>query len=95
MFVGGCGEIFYNQKIEDIDIATIFTPNELKEKITKNTKFKIIDTGLEHGSVTVVSENNKFEFTTLRKDIKTDGRHAEIEIIEMTGKKILKKRLYI
>ncbi len=82
MFVGGCVRNFLqSKKIEDIDIATIFTPNQLKEKL-RNSKFKIIDTGLEHGSVTVVSENNKFEFTTLRKDLKTDGRHAEIEIID-------------
>ena len=44
-------------------------------------KFKIIDTGIEHGSVTVVTDNKKFELTTLRKDLKTDGRHAEIETI--------------
>ncbi len=82
MFVGGCvRNHLQSKKIEDIDIATIFTPNELKKKL-QNTKFKIIDTGLEHGSVTVVSENVKYELTTLRKDIKTDGRHAEIETID-------------
>ena len=37
---------------------------------------------MDHGSVTVVSENYKFELTTLRKDLKTDGRHAEIETID-------------
>ncbi len=82
MFVGGCVRNYLqSKKIGDIDMATIFTPDELKKKL-KYSKFKIIDTGLEHGSVTIVSDNNKFELTTLRKDIKTDGRHAEIQTID-------------
>ena len=82
MFVGGCVRNYLqSKKIEDIDIATIFTPDEIKKKL-QNSKFKIIDTGVEHGSVTVISENNKFELTTLRRDIRTDGRHAEIETID-------------
>ena len=82
MFVGGCVRNYLqSKKIVDIDIATIFTPDELKKKLL-GSEFKVIDTGLEHGSVTIVLNNKKFEFTTLRKDIKTDGRHAEIETIE-------------
>ena len=79
MFVGGCVRKFLNHEVvDDIDIATIFSPEELKEKF-KNTEFKIIDTGLEHGSITIIVNAKKFEITTLRKDIETDGRHAEVE----------------
>ena len=79
MFVGGCVRKFLNNEIiDDIDIATTLSPEELKEKL-KDTEFKTIDTGLEHGSLTIICNSNKFEVTTLRKDIKTDGRHAEIE----------------
>ena len=82
MFVGGCVRNHIQSKeIGDIDIATIFTPEEIKKKL-QNSNFKVIDTGLDHGSVTVASADIKFELTTLRKDIKTDGRHAEIEKIE-------------
>ena len=64
MFVGGCvRNHLQSKKIDDIDIATIFTPEELKKKL-QNSKFKIIDTGLDHGSVTVILNNKKFEFTT-------------------------------
>ena len=78
MFVGGCVRKFLNnQIIDDIDIATIFSPDEIKEKF-KNSNFKIIDTGIEHGSVTAVINSKKFEITTLRQDIKTDGRHADV-----------------
>ena len=78
MFVGGCVRKFLNNEIiDDIDIATIFSPEELKEKF-KGSEFNIIDTGIEHGSVTAIFNSHKFEITTLREDIKTDGRHAEI-----------------
>jgi len=82
MFVGGCVRKFLtNENIDDIDIATIFSPEEIKEKL-KDSEFKTIDTGIEHGSITVVVNSSKFEITTLRKDIKTDGRHADISFID-------------
>ena len=81
-FVGGCVRKYLsNEKIDDIDIATILTTDQIKEKL-KDTNFKIIDTGVKHGTITIVSENHKLELTTLRKDIKTDGRHAEVEFTD-------------
>ena len=81
-FVGGCVRKYLsNEKIDDIDIATILTTDQIREKF-KDTSLKIIDTGIEHGTVTLVSDKHKLELTTLRKDIKTDGRHAEIEYID-------------
>jgi poly(A) polymerase len=78
MLVGGCVRKFLNNDIiDDIDVATIFSPQEIKEKF-KESNFKIIDTGIEHGSVTAIINTSKFEITSLRQDIKTDGRHAEI-----------------
>ena len=78
-FVGGCVRKYLSgEKIDDIDVATILTTEQIKEKL-KNTNIKIIDTGIKHGTVTVLSDTLKIELTTLRKDVKTDGRHAEIE----------------
>ncbi len=78
-FVGGCVRKYLsNEKIDDIDIATTLKTDQIKEKF-KDTNLKVIDTGLKHGTVTILSENHKVELTTLRKDIKTDGRHAEVE----------------
>ena len=78
MFVGGCvRKHLQNQIIDDIDIATVFTPEELKIKF-KDKNIKVIETGIEHGSITIVIDNMKFEITTLRRDVKTDGRHAEV-----------------
>jgi len=79
MFVGGCVRKYLsNEKIDDIDIATSLTTEQIKEKF-KDTRFKVIDSGVKHGTVTLVSDKLKLELTTLRKDVKTDGRHAEIE----------------
>ena len=81
-FVGGCVRKYLsNDEIDDIDIATTLSATEIKEKF-KNTKLKVIDTGIKHGTVTLVSEKLKFELTTLRKDVETDGRHAEVEYID-------------
>jgi poly(A) polymerase len=78
MFVGGCVRKFLtNEAIDDIDIATIFSPEEIKKKF-ENSEFNVIDTGIEHGCITVVINSNKFEITTLRQDIATDGRHAKV-----------------
>ena len=55
-FVGGCVRKYLsNEKIDDIDIATILTTDQIKEKF-KNTNLKVIDTGVKHGTVTIVSE---------------------------------------
>ena len=78
-FVGGCvRKHLSNEKIDDIDIATILTTDQIKEKF-RDTDLKVIDTGIKHGTVTIVLNEHKVELTTLRKDVKTDGRHAEIE----------------
>ena len=79
MFVGGCvRKHLLDEEIDDIDIATSLTTDQIKERF-EGTKFNVIDSGITHGTVTLVSKELKLEITTLRKDIKTDGRHAEIE----------------
>ena len=78
-FVGGCIRKSLNgELIDDIDLATLLEPDEVKEKLNKEN-IQVIDTGIEHGTVTVIINNKKFEITTLRRDILTDGRHAEVK----------------
>ena len=79
MFVGGCvRKHLLSEEIDDIDIATSLTTDQIKEKF-KNTKFNVIDSGIKHGTVTLVYKKLKLELTTLRKDVETDGRHAKIQ----------------
>ena len=79
MFVGGCVRKFLsNEEIDDIDIATILTPDEIIKKFERNDNFEIKNTGISHGTLTIVSKGHSFEITTLREDVSTDGRHAKV-----------------
>ena len=77
-FVGGCvRKSISGESIDDIDLATILKPDEVKKRLNKEN-IKVIDTGISHGTVTAIINNKKFEITTLRKDLLTDGRHAKV-----------------
>ena len=78
-YVGGCvRKILNDEKIDDIDLATNLTPDQVKQCLDKN-QIKFFETGIEHGTITAVIDDQNFEITTLRKDVKTDGRHAVVE----------------
>jgi len=78
-FVGGCvRKSLCGENIDDIDLATSLKPDEVKKRLTKEN-IKVIDTGITHGTVTVILNQKKFEITTLRKDVSTDGRHANVQ----------------
>lgn len=77
--VGGCVRNFLlNKTINDYDIATKYSPEEL-ENILKENNIKYFTIGKQFGTITAVVNNQHFEITTLRKDIKTDGRHAIVK----------------
>jgi len=59
----------------DVDVATTATPEEVMRRV-EGAHFKVVPTGLEHGTLTVVVDGTPFEVTTLREDIETFGRHA-------------------
>ncbi len=78
-YVGGCiRKIINNEKVEDIDLATNIIPKNICEILKKN-KISFYESGIDHGTITAKIDNNKFEITTLRKDILTDGRHAQVK----------------
>jgi len=78
-YVGGCvRKILNDEKTDDIDLATNLTPDQVKQCLDKN-QIKFFETGIEHGTITAVIDDQNFEITTLRKDVKTDGRHAIVE----------------
>ena len=78
-YVGGCvRKIINNEQIDDIDLATNLNPNEIINVLTKNN-INFFDSGIDHGTITAVLNDNSFEITSLRKDVSTDGRHAKVE----------------
>ena len=77
-FVGGCvRDSIIGLKTNDIDIATKLKPEDVV-KILGSESIKVVPTGIDHGTVSVFSKDFNFEITTLRSDISTDGRHAEV-----------------
>ncbi len=63
--------------VGDIDMATTLPPQDVVER-AKDAGIKAVPTGIEHGTVTLVLDGEGFEVTTLRRDVETDGRHAQV-----------------
>lgn len=66
-----------NNTVKDIDLCTDATPDQQIE-IYQQQGYRWIDTGLQHGTVTVVLDGTPYEITSLRVDVETDGRHAVV-----------------
>ena len=78
LIVGGAvRNAVLGQPIGDIDIATDARPERVVE-LAAAAGLKSIPTGIEHGTVTVVSGGIPFEITTFRRDVETDGRNATV-----------------
>ena len=77
-FVGGCvRNALLGEPVTDIDIATDATP-ETVSAIAESAGFKVIPTGIDHGTVTVIAGGLHHEVTTFRRDVATDGRRAVV-----------------
>ena len=78
-YVGGCvRKIINREKVDDIDLAVNLDPEDVC-KALKDKKIKYYKSGIEHGTITALIDNIKFEITSLRKDLDTDGRHARVK----------------
>ena len=78
-YVGGCvRKVIKKEVVDDIDLATNLKPNEVCDALKKKD-INFYETGIEHGTITAIIDEYKYEITSLRKDIATDGRHANVE----------------
>ncbi len=78
-YVGGCvRKIILKEKVDDIDLATNLNPQQVC-KALHNNNISFYETGIKHGTITAVIDDYRFEITSLREDIDTDGRHAEVK----------------
>lgn len=77
-FVGGCvRNALIGAPVSDIDIATDALPHRVLS-LAREAGIRSIPTGLDHGTVTLVSGGATYEVTTFRKDVATDGRRATV-----------------
>ncbi|KAL0978639.1 hypothetical protein UPYG_G00173210 [Umbra pygmaea] len=76
---GAVRDLLSGKRPEDVDFATTATPEEMKSMF-QNAGIRMINNkGEKHGTITARIHNENFEVTTLRVDVQTDGRHAEVE----------------
>jgi poly(A) polymerase len=77
-FVGGCvRNAILGEPVHDIDIASSATPDEATTLFVSKG-LKVVPTGVEHGTITVVAGGVAHEVTSFRKDVQTDGRRAVV-----------------
>ncbi len=74
---GAVRDALFGRPVREIDLATTLLPHAVMARV-KPAGLRAIPTGLQHGTVTVLAGRRAFEVTTLREDIATDGRHAEV-----------------
>lgn len=65
------------EPVGDIDLATTLLPTEVMARAA-TAGIKAVPTGIDHGTITLVLDRKPFEVTTLRRDVSTNGRHAEV-----------------
>ncbi|XP_058259900.1 CCA tRNA nucleotidyltransferase 1, mitochondrial [Hemibagrus wyckioides] len=76
---GAVRDLLSGKQPEDVDFATTATPEEMKHMFQAAGIRMINNKGEKHGTITARLNNQNFEVTTLRVDVQTDGRHAEVE----------------
>lgn len=76
--VGGCvRDMVLKEKPHDEDLTTSLTPDKVIE-LFESKGYKVIPTGLQHGTVTVMIDGEGYEITTFRKETTySDNRHPD------------------
>jgi poly(A) polymerase len=74
---GAVRNALLGEAVADVDIATTTVPEETMRR-AQVAGFKVVPTGIDHGTVTVVADGKGHEVTTLRADVETDGRRAKV-----------------
>ena len=79
--VGGCvRDSLLGEEPHDWDICTNALPNETKSVFSE---YKIIETGIKHGTVTLLIDSQPYEITTFRSETTySDNRHPDNVIFE-------------
>lgn len=77
---GAVRDILMGKQPKDLDFATDATPQQMKDMFTSEEIRMINEKGEKHGTITArINDAENFEITTLRIDVLTDGRHAQVE----------------
>lgn len=76
--VGGCvRDALMDRPVVDVDLATIHPPDITRARL-EGAGIDVLEIGIEHGTVVARFGHKLFQVTTLRVDVETDGRHAQV-----------------
>jgi poly(A) polymerase len=78
---GAVRNTLLGRPVTEIDLATTALPEQVMA-LARKAGLKVVPTGIEHGTVTVIVDGTPFEVTTLRRDVETFGRHATVAFTE-------------
>ncbi len=94
-FVGGAvRDVLSGKTGFDLDLSTDLSPDELAEAC-EDAGVRTVPIGLKYGTLGVLINDTLLEITSLRKDIKTDGRHAEVEFTDNWEEDAMRRDLTI
>ncbi|TDG04026.1 CCA tRNA nucleotidyltransferase, partial [Paracraurococcus ruber] len=74
---GAVRDALAGRPVQDVDVAAPLPPDAIAAAL-RAAGLKVFETGLAHGTVTAVLDHEPVEVTSLRRDVVTDGRHAEV-----------------
>ena len=81
-YVGGAvRDELLHLPVNDVDLATRLRPEEVVERL-EAAKIRAVPTGIDHGTITAVSNGHAVEVTSLRRDVSTDGRRAIVDFTD-------------
>ena len=79
---GAVRDIILNEKPNDFDFVTDAKPDEILRKLKYISNFRIVDFAKDYGCISFEKDKKKYEVTSLREDVKTFGRAANVRFTD-------------
>ena len=74
---GAVRNALLGEPVADIDLAVAAVPRDVLGK-AEGAGLRVVPTGIDHGTLTLIVDGAHFEITSLREDVETDGRRAKV-----------------
>ncbi|HBB41086.1 MAG TPA: hypothetical protein DC005_06565 [Proteobacteria bacterium] len=88
---GGVRDRLLGQEPADDDLACDAPPEQMVMALER-ARIRTVPTGIAHGTVTAIVEGEGFEITTLRRELATFGRHAEVAFRDVAWEEDAQRR---
>lgn len=88
---GGVRDRLLGQEPTDDDLACDAPPEAMAAALER-ARIRTVPTGIAHGTVTAIVDGTGFEITTLRRELATFGRHAEVAFGDVAWEEDAKRR---